>query len=300
MLGLGSGKTLPFRCLAVALTILVIFSSAAVPKARSNLTLQLGEWTTSVTDLRYSAEVVRYVETPWVEATVTYQNAPTGWYLAVAVIDLKVLESRKYFYWLGDINTLKRIGATPNWVDDSRSGLVKGTASGTPVECSTDFPISGGSMPMIVKGYTWCVVPIGGSARPVYLSGQENVRFQLSDLGLGFWHIRILSALCMTRGAGFGLSLRTVSFRDFFLEVVTSRTTTTTSRTTVTTPPPTSIIGVTTATSLGASTASTSWETTAATSVWQVSDSLMIAIAIVTAGVIVGLSVMLALRRKRA
>jgi hypothetical protein len=58
-------------------------------------------------------------------------------------------------------------------------------------------------MPMIVKGYTWCVVPIGGSAQPTYLSGQENVRFQLANLTPRTWSLRVLAGLYLTAGSAF-------------------------------------------------------------------------------------------------
>jgi hypothetical protein len=221
---------LQVRHLAVALTILVIFSSA-VPRVSS----QLGEWSTSITDLRYSAEPVYNVDTPWVEATVAYQNAPTGWYLAVSVIDLEVLESRRGTYWFGDINQITGKETWQTWVDDSRSGLVKGTPSGTPVECGTSFGLPAGVMLTVIPGYAWCAIPIGGTAQPTYLSGSENIRFQLENLAPRIWRMRILSTLYLIRGAGFGPARETVSFRDFPIAVVTEAHTTS-SLSTVTNP----------------------------------------------------------------
>jgi len=200
---------LRIRHLAVALMIIVIFSSTP-----AKVSSQSGERSTSIIDLRYSTEPVYNVETPWAEVTVAYQDSPTGWYLAIDLIDLTVLEARRGTSWFGDINQITGKETMQTWVGDSRAGLVKGTVAGTPIECGEDFPVSGGSMPMTVKGYTWCVLAIGGSAQPIYLSGQENVRFQLSDLTPGTWRLRVLAGLYLTRGAGFGPALETISFKD--------------------------------------------------------------------------------------
>jgi hypothetical protein len=240
VLGLRSNKTLSVRHIAFALTILVIFSSA-VPRASS----QLGQWSTIITDLRYSTEPVYNVETPWVEATVAYQNAPTGWYLAVGISDLDVLESRKYYYWWGDINKIEGIPGTATWIDDFRGGLVKGTGSGTPVECGTAFGLPAGVMVTAIPGYAWCTVPIGGPAQPAYLSGSENVRFQLENLSPRVWRMRILSGLYLIRGAGFGPAREAASFRDFSIAVVTEASTTS-SLSTVTSPITTTTVSSTT------------------------------------------------------
>ena len=206
---------------AVALMIIVILSSTP-----AMVSSQSGERSTSIIDLRYSTEPLYNVETPWAEVTVAYQNSPTGWYLAIDVIDLAVLEARRGTSWFGDINKITGKETMQTWVDDSRAGLVKGTVAGTPIECGKDFPVSGGSMPMTVKGYTWCVLAIGGSAQPIYLSGQENVRFELADLTPGTWRLRVLAGLYLTRGGGFGPALETFSFKDISIAVVTAAGTT--------------------------------------------------------------------------
>jgi hypothetical protein len=270
---------LQVRHLAVALTILVVFSSA-VPKVSS----QLGEWSTSITDLRYSTEPVYNVDTPWVEATVAYQNAPTGWYLAVAVIDLEVLEARRGSYWVGDINKIEGLPGYPTWIDDSRSGLVKGTPNGAPVECGTSFGLPAGVMLTVIPGYAWCAIPIGGTAQPTYLSGSENIRFQLENLAPRTWRMRILSTLYLIRGAGFGPARETVSFRDFPIAVVTEAHTTS-SLSTVTSPITTTVVSLTTtvATSTQSEIPTTSARTTPSTVQpnWEPSWAVLISASIV-------------------
>jgi hypothetical protein len=191
--------------------------------------------------------------------------------------------TKKAYGWYGD-----------DWRYFWSAALVKGAAErGTPLPCSENSELA------------LCLTQfLGEQYKYGYQYGSEEVALQLTVLNPGTMNLAIGAMLYIAENPAFSLlgytnSIKdSFSYRGFSIEVTAEAPQTATAITTVTTPSPTSTtytIGVSTVTSTVVSTVLS----TTTNGAWQLPDSMIISIAIIIAGAIIGLSVALAMRRSK-
>ena len=147
-----------------AILIVALLTLAPIPTAEGT------EKRVEITDLRYSSSIGYGVDTPWVEASLAYDNVPHGYFLQMVV--------------LHDV--------VPNPYP------VKGSANAT-VPASEYSKCGTGEYPTTNHlTYAQCWVELWQEVHP-YLSGTADATFRL-ELGLGTWPLLFRASLHLGRG----------------------------------------------------------------------------------------------------
>lgn len=264
--------------LTIAIIMLAVVSSALVTRTEALVT-------TSITELHFPATAL-YNTNPQLEATVRYEYAMQGYFLAVGIYDVDdlVRTQRKGRSWSGD-----------DWKYYWTAFAVSGNPERSdPLPCLWDI------------GFALCLIQFRGEHYPPYLFGSGKVTFQLRDLKLGTHHLGVAAMMYLVYGSAATAPMlygqnngikESCSYQEFTIEVVqesaqTITSTSTTSTSTVVSSSATIASASTTATSTGVTTVFTSREATTTVSKAE-PESYQELLPIVGVLVIVGLALVL-------